>query len=445
MAARLNILVIDDELNIRKVLAACLEAEGHEVVAVGTAADAMQAGAQRSFDLAFVDLVLGRDAGLELFPKLLAQSPWMKVVVVTAYATVDTAVESMKRGASDYLPKPFTPEQVELVTRRVQEVQSLQRRVAELEEAAAFRGAAPSFETASAEMQQALTMARQVAATEAAVLIVGEHGVGKATLAQAIHSWSGRAAKPCAVVLCDSIPGGQVELELFGAQRGAVPGATRDKPGLIGGCDGGTLFLDEVGSLPPAAQGKLLRLMRERVYERLGDTGPRTADVRVIASSSADLNEAVAQRKFDRDLLLRLGVIQIAVPPLRSRPADVVALAHHMLGPLMKQHRRPAVTIGAAAEEAMRSYPWPGNVAELRNVLERAVILCEGPEIGPEHLFSRPAGSKPPAVGDAVSLDKLEELHIRAVLSTCPAIEEAAGILGIDTVTLWRRRKKYGI
>jgi NtrC-family two-component system response regulator AlgB len=447
----LNVLVVDDELNIRKVLAACLESDGHRVAAVGSADEAVSAIARRSFDLAFVDLLLGKESALDLIPRLLAVNPWLKVVVVTAYASVDTAVESMKRGAADYLSKPFTPAQVAMAVKKVAEVRALEQTVASLQDAAGAAGGPPAdLATASPAMQRAINFARQVADSDVTVLIRGESGTGKGVLARAIHAWSPRAAKPFATVACPALSPELLESELFGHVKGAFTGAVRDNPGRIASSEGGTLFLDEIGDLPSRLQPKLLRFLQDHAYERVGDPVTRIADVRVVTATNVDLERAVAEGRFREDLLYRINVIQIDLPPLRQRSEDIVGMAERMLVHLSRQHRRPATALSDEAKQALRGYAWPGNVRELRNVIERAAILCRVEQVGAEHLMLAGGAHAPPAsglpgIGDPIPLEKLEELHIRAILSTTPSIERAAQTLGMDTVTLWRRRKKYGI
>jgi NtrC-family two-component system response regulator AlgB len=442
----LSVLLVDDELNIRKALSACLEADGHRVSCVGSEADAVMTLERRPFDLAFVDLFLGKSNGLDLIPKLLVAAPWMKVVVITAFASVDTAIESMKRGAADYLPKPFTPSQVSMVTSKVAQLRQLEQRLASLQDELGQANPEVELGTQSATMQRGLTLARQVASSDATVLIRGESGTGKSILARAIHAWSARAAKPFAVVACPALSAELLESELFGHARGSFTGAVRDNPGRIVASEGGTLFLDEIGELPLRVQPKLLRFLQDRRFERVGDQITRQADVRIIAATNADLPQAVARGQFREDLWYRLNVISIGVPPLRERCEDIRHLAERLLLHFGRQNGKPGLKLGDDAVIALQNYNWPGNVRELRNVLERAAILCTGPIVRTEHLLlgTTPTAASP-KLGDPIPLEKMEELHIRGVLSITPSIERAAEILEMDTVTLWRRRKKYGI
>lgn len=443
----LSILVVDDEANIRKMLAVCLEAEGYRVVAVSNPTDAIAEADRQAFDMAFVDLRLGVERGMDLIPKLRAASPWTKVVVITAYASVDTAVEAMKRGATDYLPKPFVPSQVLLVTQKVAEVRQLEQRLAAAQEALQRISPEADLTTNSAAMQRAIGLARDVAASNANILMRGESGTGKGVLARAIHGWSGRAGKPFGVVSCPSLSAELLESELFGHVKGAFTGALRDNPGRIAACEGGTLLLDEIGDLPLAIQPKLLRFLQDQQYERVGDTTTRQADVRVMAATNVDLEKAVGEGRFREDLLYRLNVIQIELPPLRERGEDIVTLAQRLLGFFAGQNHRTILGFTDEALAALRQHTWPGNVRELRNVVERAAILCRSQRVGIEHLPVNlgPLQAAAPQVGELVPLDQLEEAHIRRVLAATKTLDEAAAVLDIDAATLWRRRKKYGI
>jgi len=442
----LHILVVDDEINIRKTLALCLETEGHEVTAVSNFQDALAEASRQSFELAFVDLRLGTDDGLDLIPALLAATPWLKIIVITAYASIDTAVEAIRRGATDYIPKPFTPAQIELAVGKVFEVRRLEQRVAALQEDLGHERPEIDLASTSPRMQRAVDMARLAAAAEATVLLCGESGTGKTVLARAIHSWSGRAAKPFSLVSCPSFPADLLESELFGHVKGAFTGAVRDNPGRIAATDGGTVVLDEIADLPLALQPKLLRFVQDREYERLGDTVTRKADVRLIAATNSDLAAAVKEGRFREDLYFRLSVIPIEIPPLRERPGDIAAMAERLLAFHARNNHRSFLGFTDEALAALKAYRWPGNVRELSNAVERAAILCRGDRIGreclPEDLQPAEAEAK---IGDKISLEKVEEAHIRRVLAASKSLQEAAAVLGIDQATLWRRRKKYGI
>ena len=441
-----HILVVDDEINIRKILSVCLETEGHKVSAVSNFQDALAEASRKSFELAFIDLRLGTDDGLELIPALLATTPWLKIIVITAYASIDTAVEAMRRGATDYIPKPFTPAQINLAVRKVFEMRTLEQKVATLQEDLGRQHPEFDFSSTSPLMQKAVNLARQTAASEATILLRGESGTGKTVLARAIHSWSSRAVKPFSLVSCPSFSPELLESELFGHVKGAFTGAIRDHPGRIAASEGGTLLLDEISDLPLPLQPKLLRFVQEKEYERVGDSLTKKADVRLIAATNANLEDAVKEGRFREDLFYRLNVIQIEIPPLRERPEDVIALAERLLVFHGRNNHRSFIGFTEEAIQALAGNRWPGNVRELSNAVERAAILCRNDRIGleclPANLLPRDFTLK---IGDPVTIEKIEEQHIRQVLSNAKSLQEAAAILGIDQATLWRRRKKYGI
>jgi len=442
----LHILVVDDEANIRRTLGVCLESEGHSVIGVSNFQDAVHEASRRSFDLAFVDLRLGTADGLDLIPVLLGQTPWLKVVVITAYASIDTAVEAMRRGATDYIPKPFTPAQVKLAVQKVFDMRTLEQRLASLQEDLGRLNPEVDFTTDSPAMQRVINLSSQVAPTEATVLLRGESGTGKTALARAIHQWSNRAHKPFCAVSCPAFAPELLESELFGHVKGAFTGAVRDNPGRFMTCQGGTLLLDEIGELPVNLQPKLLRFLQDKEFERVGDYTTRKADVRVIAATNRNLDEAVKEGRFREDLFYRLNVIQIEIPPLRERPEDIAVLAERLLAFFGRARHHLFHGFTQETLKALTQYQWPGNIRELRNVIERGAILCQTDHVGIECLPGNllPSDSSP-RLGDKVSLEKIEEEHIRRVLAATKSLQEAADVLGIDQATLWRRRKKYGI
>ncbi len=443
---KMSILIVDDEINIRKTLSFCLAAEGHVVIAVSNPADAVEETRRRYFDLAFVDLKLGDQNGMDLIPDMLSHSSWTKIVVITAYASIESAVEAMRRGAVDYIAKPFTPDQIKILTRRIGRIRELETQLAALKEDMHRLGPEASLQSQSAGMQRVIETARKAAPSEATVLLQGETGTGKSVFARCIHRWSSRASKPMAVVACPSVPADLLESELFGHAKGAFTGAVRDNPGRIAACEGGTLFLDEIGDIPTSVQIKLLRFIQDKEYERLGDVISRRADVRIIAATNADLVKRVSEGRFREDLFYRLNVISLTVPPLRDRPEDIMMLAMDFLSCFCRSNHKTILGFKKEAEDALANYAWPGNIRELRNTVERAVILGSGERIEkndlPENIT--PSASAP-ALGDMVSLSTIEQHHIRRVIAAATSLQEAADILGIDQATLWRRRKIYGI
>lgn len=441
-----RILVVDDEVNIRKTLSLCLETEGYEVVSVSNVRDAESENSRRSFDIAFLDLRLGVDDGMDLVPTLLSVSPWLKIIVITAYSSVETAVEAIHRGCADYIPKPFTPSQVKIAVEKIVKILELEHRVANMQEELEGYRADTGFLSVDPVMQRAVFIARQVAAAEATVLLLGESGTGKTALAKQIHYWSPRAKRALGVISCPSLTAELLESELFGHVKGAFTGAVRDNPGRIAACDGGTLLLDEIGELPLSIQPKLLRFLQDREYERVGDNKTKKADVRLIAATNVDLEKAVERGKFREDLHYRLNVIQIEIPPLRERPEDIVPLSEMFLVLFGVKYRRKFLGFSPEAQTCLQKYPWPGNIRELKNAVERAAILCPTELVGPEFIpGKKKASSVHIKLGDSVSLSQVEEEHIRRVLASSKSLANAAEILGIDQATLWRRRKHYGI
>ncbi|HEV7517765.1 MAG TPA: sigma-54 dependent transcriptional regulator [Thermoanaerobaculia bacterium] len=448
--ASLDVLLVDDEPNIRRTMTIHLEGRGHRVRAAASAGEAAAVAGERSFDVAFVDLRLGTESGLDLLPRLLAAAPGLKVVVITAYASVETAVEAMRRGAADYLAKPFTPAQIDLTLEKVTALARLERRVQALEGDLAQADPEADLESASPAMQTALRLAHQAAPGDARVLLRGESGTGKGVVARAIHLWSPRRDRPFVTVSCPALPAELLESELFGHVRGAFTGAGRDNPGRVAVAEGGTLLLDEIGDLPLPLQPKLLRFIQDREYERVGDPTPRRADVRILAATNQDLERAVAAGTFREDLLYRLNVLTLEIPPLRERPEDLLPLARRFLAFFGRGYGKPGLSLAPGAERAILAHPWPGNVRELRNAVERATMLASGQEIGPELLMVRALATPAPEsrgieLGDPLPVAAIEEEHIRRVLGRTESLKEAAEILGIDQATLWRRRKQYGM
>jgi len=353
----------------------------------------------------------------------------------------------MKRGASDYIAKPFTPGQLELVTERLAAVCGMEQRIALLQEDLNRMHPETDFTSRHSSMQRVIELAHQVASSEAVVLLLGPSGTGKTVLARSIHTWSHRAKKPFVVISCPALSSELLESELFGHIKGSFTGAVRDNPGKIFACEGGTLFLDEIGDLPLSIQPKLLRFIQDREYERIGDHQTRKADVRIIAATNSKLEKAVREGRFREDLFYRLNVIQLDVPPLADRPDDVEQLAGNMLKFFAAQNHKHLEGFTADALIALRNYSWPGNIRELRNFVERAVILSKTAYIGVD-LLPDPIAMKEPSVvrlGDPLTLDVIEENHIRRILAATKSLQEAADLLGIDQATLWRKRKQYKI
>jgi NtrC-family two-component system response regulator AlgB len=445
--ARFSVLIVDDEKNIRHALRVCLESLDAEVTEAGSAHNALEAIGRSVFDVVFLDLRLGAvpGSGLDLIPQLLAENPNVVIIVITAYATVETAVEAIRRGAWDYLPKPFTPAQIRHLIEKADVQRSLSVRMASLEDR--LQSEAPDVDLGSQAqaMRAVLQVIARAATVEASVLFRGESGTGKGVLARTMHLESKRRERPFITVNCPTLTEELLASELFGHAKGAFTGAVRDQPGRVEVAEGGTLFLDEIGDLPAGLQAKLLRFLQETRFERVGETRTRKADVRVVAATNRDLEADVNSGRFREDLLFRLNVLEIRVPSLRERPEDILPLARRFLAFFARAVGRPLPAFSAAADKILSAYHWPGNVRELRNTIERAVILWPSAVIEPEAFPERITGSRDrgPAVGGRFTLDELERAHIAAIVAHASTMEEAARILGIDDSTLWRKRKRF--
>jgi NtrC-family two-component system response regulator AlgB len=444
-------LVIDDDAGVRQSLRLCLEAAGARVLGVATAGAALEALDRGYFDVVFLDLWLGADAGMSLLPEILRRQPDAGVIVVTAYASIESAVNAIRRGAVDYVPKPFTPDQVRLAAHRVVESQRLRRRLTELQDELDESGEPALFESRSPAFLRFLQRSARAAASDAVLLVRGESGSGKNVLARWIRANSPRAEAPFITVNCPALSGDLMTSALFGHRKGAFTGAIADVAGKVQEAENGTLLLDEVGELTSDAQSRLLRFLNDRTYERLGEARERQADVRLIAATNRDLETEVRSGRFREDLFYRLNVVTLTLPPLRERLEDVLVLAHHYLAIFSRKQRRHGLRFSAAAEHAMQAHTWPGNLRELRNAVERAVILgsreqIDSGDLGLLTVSSDAHGCGPAAeVGDLISIEALEREHIARVVARAPSLEAAARILEIDATTLQRKRKRYGL
>lgn len=444
MTMKPQILVIDDDESIRRTLRLCLESADYSVSVASSGEAGIALAKKQPPDLALVDLRLGGMDGLAVSRALAQEAPGAQVIIMTAYATIDNAVEAMRAGASDYLAKPFTPAAVKHVVARVLESGRMRQELAEVER---HNRRAPVKST-SAGVLEAYTLAERVAGSEATVLILGETGTGKSILARHIHQRSPRAARPFVTVNCATISANLIENELFGHAKGAFTGADQPRAGYVEAAKNGSLFVDEVGDLGKETQGKFLRLLEEREYVRVGDTEPRRSDARIIAATHRDLKAAVGDGSFRDDLFYRLNVVTIRLPSLRQRREDIPALVLSFLKPTSQSAHARTMTVSTEAMTALVAYDWPGNIRELSNVLERAALLANGdvltPDLLPEEVRASSRSIAPLQDGDE-SLEAAERRHIAQVVARHPTLDTAAKALGIDPSTLYRKRERYGL
>ncbi len=453
----MDFLVIDDDTVFREATCLLIEDEGHRASTAASADVALTLLREEKYDAALLDLNLGRDNGLTLLPQILKIRPNLPIVMFSAQGTVKKAVQAIHLGAVDFLEKPFTREQFHTVIARVQKFSQMGLQIERLEEEVKETLALqpePLFDFETPAMHKVMEVLLRSAKTSASVLILGESGTGKSVAARAVHENSHLAASPFVTVSCPTLSKELLESTLFGHVRGSFTGALRDHWGKVKVASGGTLFLDEIGDLPLEIQPKLLRLLQEREYERVGETVTRHADVRVIAATNRDIKQRVRDGTFREDLYYRLNVISVTMPALRDRPADLLLFAEHYLKHFGTQCGRRLDGFTPEAEAAIRFYPWPGNLRELRNAIERAVILTAETKIGPADLPAElrmdtaMAASLPDeavGAGALISVDRLEEIHIRRILEKTASMVQAAEILGMDQATLYRKRKKLGI
>ena len=432
-------LVVDDEKNILNTIGICLESIGIEATLCSKPQDVLQLLQQNRFDVAFVDLKMSPMDGIEILSEIKQYSPGTTVIIMTAHGSIDTAVVAIKKGAYDYLQKPFDFEELKLFTRKVFEHHQLVHEMEELrEELASIQGSGDII-TRNRAMIELLDLAARVAESSISILIEGESGTGKELVAHFVHRKSDRAEKPFVKVNCAAIPEQLLESELFGHVRGAFTGALKDRQGRFEAADGGTIFLDEIGELSSSIQSKLLRILQTKDFERVGENITRIVDVRVISATNRNLDEALKEGSFREDLFYRLNGVRIKLPPLRERPEDVPFLIHHFLKKFSKDRN---IEIAPDADKALKAYRWSGNVRELDNVIERAALLSANGVIGMNHL---PEEIRIASEPKALSLEEAEKVQIKKVLQIAKDYDEASSILGIDRATLWKKRKKFNL
>jgi DNA-binding NtrC family response regulator len=448
-----RILVVDDEVDMLETCRKILARHGHEVATAASADAAEPLLTGGSFDLLIADLVMPGRNGLELARWARQNDPHLTVLIITAHATIETALRATREGAFDYIPKPFTMEQLEVTVDRALECGRLRQ-----ENAALRRQLEAGFDARlivgnSPAIEESLALAQKVADTEANVLITGESGTGKEIVARTIHLNSRRRRRHFVPLDCAALPDTLLESELFGAERGAYTGAEVTRPGLLEHADGGTLFLDEIGNLPAPTQIKLLRVLQERTVRRLGGTRESRVDVRVIAATNQDLQSLLKDGRFREDLYYRLAVVPIQLPPLRERRADVRLLAQHFVAEFAARTGKDVRGVSSAALMLLERYDWPGNVRELRNAMERAVSLTESNQVMPgdlpPDLADRPAGSRFGGefrVAKRHAVAAFEEAYLRALLTeTGGNITRAAGRAGLKRTALHRLLARHGL
>jgi two-component system response regulator AtoC len=448
----MNILVVDDELGLRHTLTLILQAEGHAVRAASDGATGLERLGEAPADLIICDVRMPGLDGLAFLEKYKEMGGTALVIMMSAYGDDEAALEAIRRGAYDFIAKPFRADQVLLVVRKAIEREGLRREVAQLHDELVALRAPSGIVGRSPKLEQALTLADKVARHPSTVLVTGESGTGKELIARHIHDASPRAAKPFVAVNCAAIPEALLESELFGHAKGAFTGATAERQGLFEEAHDGTLFLDELGDLPVPLQVKLLRALQEGEVRRVGDNASRTVDVRVVAATARDLEADVAEGKFRADLYYRVNVVRIHLPALRERTEDIPELVRHFVDRFNRRLGLRVTGVTAAAMRALVDYPWPGNVRELENVVERAMVLTDGTQLGVEQL---PTLSTPAARPDAASpldlsvkrrTDERERVLIKEALErTRGNRTRAAKLLDLSHRALLYKIRDYGL
>ena len=444
-----EILVVDDEEIMCESLAAWLREDGYGVETASSGREAVEKARAKDYAIYFIDLKMpGGMDGIETMMQVRRLHPDASIIIITAYATVDTAIAAMKEGAQEYIVKPCNPEEISLLVGRIIKVKNLQRENTILRKKLTRQYQFQDIISKNPRMLEIFELTRQVASLRSTVLIQGSSGTGKELVARAVHNAGDRAARPFVAVSCAALAETLLESELFGYEKGAFTGAAQQKKGKFELADGGTIFLDEIGDISPKLQVDLLRVLQERSFYRLGGSEEIRVDVRVIAATHVDLRQAAEEGKFRDDLFYRLNVVEIRLPPLRQRREDIPLLARHFIERLAPELGKDVADISEGALALLLDGEWPGNVRELENAIERAMITCRGPVLTEDDFafLGRQDGRKTWSIPAGMSLQDLERHAIAATIErTRGNIKEAASVLGIDRSTLYEKIKKYEI
>ncbi|MCS6818022.1 MAG: sigma-54 dependent transcriptional regulator [Blastocatellia bacterium] len=443
-----KILIVDDEATVRTFVQQALADEEYEIQTAANVSEALERAREEVFDLVITDLMMTPLSGMDLLRAIKEISPDTEVLMMTAYGTIETAVQAMKLGACDYITKPFPIDELRLRVAHILERKRLQRENRWLREELLHHFGIENLVGQSSPFLQVLEKVRRVAPSDATVLLTGETGTGKDVIARAIHLLSRRASRPFISVNCAALPEQLLESELFGHVKGAFTGAVANRRGLIEEASGGTFFLDEIGSVPLSIQAKLLRVLENKTIRRLGENREIPVDVRIIAATNRDLHDALRRGEFREDLYYRLNVVTIHLPPLRARREDIPLLAHHFLRQFCQREQKVILGFSEAAMSALMHYAFPGNVRELRHIIEQAVALTTGQWITiadlPAHVRISTAPSEE-REAETILHQVERDLILQAIERNEGHLERTARDLGISRVTLWRKMKKYGL
>jgi DNA-binding NtrC family response regulator len=442
-----RILVVDDESSVTDALSLILTEQGYEVATAGTIAEAKDRLARRPFNLVFTDLRLPDSSGIELLSHVKNENPYTEVILMTAHGSLEVTIEAIKKGAFYYLEKPFTPDQVVMLTERALQFASVSLENRTLKRKLTEDGKVFGIIGRSPQMLQIFEVIRATALSEASVLIEGESGTGKELIAEAFHHQSHRAQRPFTRINCAAIPRDLLESELFGYKKGAFTGADRNKRGLIEITEGGTLLLDEIAEMPIHLQTKLLRVLQERKLRRLGDEQELEVDFRLISSTNRVTLQAVEEGLLRKDLYFRISTIKLEVPPLRERPDDLALLVERFLERYSEKYKKPARSVSPEAFALLVRYDWPGNVRELESIIERAVLFCQGEQLIPENLPPHLQGAQSSqfhcVIPPFMTLEEIEQEAIKQTLErTGGNVKKTAQILNLHRPTLYRKLKK---